>query len=94
MQGVVAKLMTVPEAVSLFEVTEPRMAVYTHFVTKGLEGLDGDAFIERLTRETGYSGELFPAKDGWSIDLPSLDVIPPPDLDSLPQLDRKKHYAD
>ena len=94
MQGVVAKLMTIPEAVSLFEATEPRKAVYTHFVTKGLEVLDPDAFIARLTRESGYSGELFLAKDGWSIDFPALNAIPPPDVGSLPQLDRKKDYVD
>ena len=94
MQGVTAKLMTIPEAVELFRANQPRIGVYTHFVTKELPGDDVDSYIEKATRENGYSGALFLAKDGWSLQLPSLEILPPPSPELLPELDRKRSYEE
>jgi len=92
MKTVIAKLMTINEAVELFSKTEPELAVYTHFVTKDIGG-EVDSFIEKETRNQGYSGPLFLAKDGWSINInDTITVAPAPKADELPNMDRKKHY--
>jgi ribonuclease Z len=94
MQGVVAKLMTIPEAVELFNATQPRLAVYSHFVTKDIPHHSLDTFIESTTRSLGYTGALFLGKDGWSVGLPELEISPPPPAEQLPNLDRKVSYED
>jgi len=93
MQGVVAKLMTIDEAVRLFNAAKPGLAVYSHFVGKELPD-DGDQFIEEATRRSGYGGPLFLARDGWSVDVTSLQVAQPPAPGSLPHLDRKASYRE
>ena len=93
MQEVIAKLMTIPEAVSLFNQTHPRLAAYNHLATKDLTG-EIDAFIESSTRQSGYQGPLFIGKDGWSLGLKTLNPQPPPDPKTLMSLDRKPKYED
>ena len=93
MQAVVAKLMTINEAASLFGAAKPRLAVYSHFVGKELPE-DGDLFIENETRAAGYDGPLFLARDGWSVNVESLEIQPPPNPDELVDLDRKLSYED
>ncbi|MFT2090093.1 MBL fold metallo-hydrolase [Paraglaciecola sp. 2405UD69-4] len=92
MQGVVAKLMSVPEAATLFNKAKPGLAVYSHFVGKELPK-DSDGFIEEQTRKAGYLGPLFLAKDGWSVNVKTLEVSSPPPKASLPNLDRKASYS-
>lgn len=91
MEAVVAKLMTVPEAVELFQKTEPRLGAYTHFVTKALPA-DVDTYIEQATRRAGYTGPLLLGKDGWKLNVETLEVTPPPSVEQLPHLDRKRRY--
>jgi len=92
MQGVVAKLMTIPEAVELFQATQPRLAVYTHFVVNDIPQGTADHYITETTRELGYLNELFLAKDGWSVAFPDLHSISPPPAAPLKDLNSKKSY--
>ena len=60
---VMAKLMLPEQAARLFEETKPRLAVYSHFVKKGLPGAAGDAVIVKRTRDAGYKGPLLMGED-------------------------------
>ncbi len=60
---VMAKLLLPEQAARLFEETKPRLAVYSHFVKKGLPGAAGDAVIVKRTRDAGYKGPLLIGED-------------------------------
>jgi len=60
---VMAKLMLPEQAAKLFKETKPRLAVYSHFVKKGLAGAAGDAVIVKRTRDAGYKGPLLIGED-------------------------------
>jgi ribonuclease Z len=60
---VMAKLMLPEQAAMLFEAVKPGLAVYSHFVKKGLPGAAGDAVIVKRTRDAGYKGPLLMGED-------------------------------
>jgi ribonuclease Z len=64
---VLAKLMSPEQAAELFVQTQPRLAVYSHIVKKGLPGAAGDAEIVRRTRAAGYNGPLLVGADHTAI---------------------------
>lgn len=90
MQGVLAKLTTPEQAAEVFRETAPGMAVYSHIVTKEMHGDAGlDAILAR-TRAAGYDGPLTMGEDRMGILIgDSVEIVPPPSLDDLPNLDSK-----
>ena len=90
MQGVLAKLTTPEQAAEVFKRTSPKMAVYSHIVTKELHGEKGTEEIIARTREAGYDGPLTMGQDRMPIVVgESVEVMPPLSLEGLPNLDSK-----
>ncbi len=95
MRGVLAKLTTVEQAARIFSRAQPRFAVYSHIVLKEMSGAQGVSFLESQTRAHGYKGPLLVAEDRMSITIDeNIVTTPPPDLGSLPALDRKASYSE
>jgi ribonuclease Z len=69
MRPILAKLMSPEQAAQLFKNTQPRLAVYSHIVKKGLPGAPGDETIVRRTRGGGYGGPLLMGSDHTTIVL-------------------------
>jgi ribonuclease Z len=90
MKGVLAKLTTPEQAAEVFKRDAPKMAVFSHIVTKELNGAKGlDELIAR-TRAAGYSGPLTMGQDRMIINIgDAVEIVPPPSLDDLPDLDSK-----
>jgi ribonuclease Z len=90
MQGVLAKLTTPEQAAEVFRETAPGMALYSHIVTKEMQGDAGlNAIIDR-TRAAGYDGPLTMGEDRMSILIgDAIEIVPPASLDDLPNLDSK-----
>jgi ribonuclease Z len=90
MQGVLAKLTTPEQAAEVFKRTKPKLAVYSHIVTKELAGKKGEDRIIARTRAAGYDGPLMMGVDrmGFEIsdDVKLLDTMP---IEQLPNLDSK-----
>jgi len=90
MQGVLAKLTTPEQAAEIFEQTSPKMAVYSHIVTKELQGQTGTDEIIARTRAAGYDGPLTMGEDRMTLLIgDSVEVRQPLPLDDLPNLDSK-----
>jgi ribonuclease Z len=90
MQGVLAKLTTPEQAAEVFEQTSPKMAVYSHIVTKELNGQAGTDEIIARTRAAGYDGPLTMGEDRMTLLIgDAVEVQPPLSLDDLPNLDSK-----
>jgi ribonuclease Z len=64
---VFAKLLTPEQAAQLFATAQPRLAVYSHIVTKGVQPRDEDNLIRQRTRRAGYAGRLLVGSDGQQI---------------------------
>lgn len=90
MKGVLAKLTTPEQAAEVFKRDAPKMAVFSHIVTKELNGARGlDELIAR-TRAAGYAGPLTMGQDRMTILIgDAVTIVPPPSLDDLPDLDSK-----
>jgi ribonuclease Z len=90
MKGVLAKLTTPEQAAEVFKRDAPKMAVFSHIVTKEMNGAKGlDELIAR-TRAAGYAGPLTMGRDRMTILIgDAVEVVPPPSLDDLPDLDSK-----
>jgi ribonuclease Z len=73
MRPILAKLMSPEQAARLFESMQPRLAVYSHIVKKGLPGAAGDDAIVRRTRAAGYRGPLLIGTDHTKI---VLGIVP------------------
>ena len=58
MKGVLAKLTTPEQAAEVFKRAKPKLAVYSHIVTKELQGTKGEDQIIARTRAAGYDGPL------------------------------------
>jgi ribonuclease Z len=90
MKGVLAKLTTPEQAAEIFKRTKPKMAVYSHIVTKEMQGKKGEDLILARTKTAGYDGPLMMGVDrmcfeiGDSVKL--LDTVP---IEQLPNLDSK-----
>ena len=90
MQGVLAKLTTPEQAAEVFKRTSPKMAVYSHIVTKELQGERGMEEIMARTRAAGYEGPLTMGEDRMPIVVgDAVEVMPPLSLEGLPNLDSK-----
>ena len=90
MKGVLAKLTTPEQAAEVFKRAAPKQAVYSHIVTKELNGSKGLDEIIARTRTAGYSGPLTMGADRMTIRIgDAVEVVPPPSLDDLPNLDSK-----
>ncbi len=90
MQGVLAKLTTPEQAAEVFSRAAPKMAVYSHIVTKELNGKKGEDQIIVRTRAAGYDGPLTMGLDRMSIEIgDEVRIVQPADLSDLPNLDSK-----
>jgi len=90
MKGVLAKLTTPEQAAEVFTRAKPKLAVYSHIVTKELQGKKGEDEIVARTRAAGYGGPLVMGVDRMRIEIgDSVKVIAPQPLDDLPNLDSK-----
>lgn len=68
-EPVLAKLMRPEQAARLFSLANPRLAVFSHIVKKGMPGRKGDARIIARTRAAGYKGPLRMGQDGVEISV-------------------------
>ncbi|GAA5534284.1 MBL fold metallo-hydrolase [Deinococcus aluminii] len=91
MQGVLAKLTTPQQAAEVFVKAHPRLAVFSHIVTKELPtGEEGDKIILERTRKAGYNGPLQMGQDRMVIEIGNqVVVVPPQPTEHLPALDSK-----
>ena len=90
MKGVLAKLTTPEQAAEVFKRTRPKLAVYSHIVTKELQGKIGEDQIIERTRTAGYDGPLIMGIDRMSFDISDgVTPVQPKPIDQLPNLDRK-----
>lgn len=90
MQGVLAKLTTPEQAAKVFLEAKPKMAVYSHLVTKELDATKGPEQILARTRAAGYDGPLTMGEDRMVITIgDTVEVLKPQSLDGLPTLDTK-----
>jgi len=90
MKGVLAKLTTPEQAAEVFQRTKPKLAVYSHIVTKELQGKNGEDQIIARTRAAGYEGPLMMGVDRMSFEI-SDEVKPfePQPIERLQNLDSK-----
>jgi len=90
MKGVLAKLTTPEQAAEVFKRTKPKLAVYSHIVTKEMQGKKGEDLILARTRAAGYDGPLTMGVDRMKFEIGDgvklLDTVP---IDQLPNLDSK-----
>jgi ribonuclease Z len=90
MKGVLAKLTTPEQAAAVFKRAKPKLAVYSHIVTKELQGKKGEEEIIARTRAAGYDGPLVVGLDRMAIEIgDGVKVIAPRSIDDLPNLDSK-----
>jgi ribonuclease Z len=90
MKGVLAKLTTPEQAAEVFKRTKPKLAVYSHIVTKELQGKKGEELIIARTRAAGYDGPLLMGVDRMAFEIcDGVKVIPPRSVDDLQNLDSK-----
>jgi ribonuclease Z len=90
MKGVLAKLTTPEQAAEVFKHDAPKMAVFSHVVTKELNGAKGLDELVARTRAAGYTGPLTMGQDRMVINIgEAIEIVPPPSLDDLPDLDSK-----
>jgi ribonuclease Z len=90
MKGVLAKLTTPEQAAEVFKQAKPKLAVYSHIVTKEMQGKKGEDAIIARTRAAGYDGPLVMGIDRMSFEISdSVKMIEPAPLDHLPNLDSK-----
>ena len=90
MKGVLAKLTTPEQAAEVFKRARPKLAVYSHIVTKELQGKKGEDQIIARTRAAGYDGPLLMEIDRMVLEIAGdVKVIEPRSLDDLPNLDSK-----
>ncbi len=88
LDAVLAKLTTPEQAAEVFERASPRMAVYTHIVTKDIPVADIAEVLLGRTRAAGYSGPLVMGEDHMVIDVGDEIVVHPPlPIGDLPTLD-------
>jgi ribonuclease Z len=90
MKGVLAKLTTPEQAAEVFKRAKPKLAVYSHIVTKELQGKQGEEEILARTRAAGYDGPLLMGVDRMGFEIgDDVKAIAPRPLDDLPNLDSK-----
>jgi ribonuclease Z len=90
MKGVLAKLTTPEQAAEVFKKTKPKLAVFSHIVTKELQGKTGEDQIITRTRAAGYDGPLEMGLDRMEIAVgKEVTVSAPRSLGDLPNLDSK-----
>ena len=90
MKGVLAKLTTPEQAAEVFKQAKPKLAVFSHIVTKEMQGKKGEDLIIARTRSAGYDGPLVMGIDRMSFEIAdTVKTIEPAPLDRLPNLDSK-----
>jgi ribonuclease Z len=90
MKAVLAKLTTPEQAAEVFKRARPKLAVYSHIVTKELQGKKGEDQIIARTRAAGYDGPLLMGVDRMAFEITDgLKVIAPQSIDDLQNLDSK-----
>ena len=78
------------QAAEVFKRAKPKLAVYSHIVTKELQGKKGEDQIIDRTRAAGYDGPLLMGVDRMVLEIAGdVKVLPPRSLDDLPNLDSK-----
>jgi ribonuclease Z len=90
MKGVLAKLTTPEQAAEVFKRAKPKLAVFSHLVTKELQGKNGEEQIIARTRAAGYDGPLVMGIDRMAFEIAAdVKTLAPLSLDGLPNLDSK-----
>jgi ribonuclease Z len=90
MKGVLAKLTTPEQAAEVFKRTKPKLAVYSHIVTKEMQGKKGEDLILERTRAAGYSGPLMMGVDRMSFEISDdVKLLETKPIEQLPNLDSK-----
>jgi len=90
MKGVLAKLTTPEQAAEVFKRAKPKLAAYSHIVTKELQGKKGEDEIIARTRAAGYDGPLLIGVDRMAFEITDgVNVIAPRSIDDLQNLDSK-----
>ena len=90
MKGVLAKLTTPEQGAEVFKRARPKLAVYSHIVTKELQGKKGEDQIIARTRAAGYDGPLVMGLDRMAFEIADgVKVIAPQSIDELQNLDSK-----
>jgi ribonuclease Z len=90
MKGVLAKLTTPEQAAEVFKRTRPKLAVYSHIVTKELQGSKGEDQIIQRTRAAGYDGPLVMGVDRMSFEISGeVKLLATKPIEQLPNLDSK-----
>jgi ribonuclease Z len=90
MKGVLAKLTTPEQAAEVFKRAKPKLAVFSHLVTKELQGKKGEEQIIARTRAAGYDGPLVMGLDRMAFEIAAdVKTLAPLSLDGLPNLDSK-----
>jgi ribonuclease Z len=90
MKAVLAKLTTPEQAAAIFLSARPKMAVYSHIVTKDLAVEEIADVITKRTRAAGYLGPLVVGKDRMVFTIgDTVETSEPQSLDDLPALDTK-----
>ena len=88
LQAVLDKLTTPEQAAEVFTRAAPRMAVYSHIVTKDIPVEKVTEVLLGRTRAAGYDGPLVMGEDHMVIDVADeITVHPPLPTDDLPILD-------
>jgi len=82
--GVLAKLTTPEQAAEVFKQAKPKFAVFSHIVTKEMQGKKGEDQIIARTRAAGYDGPLVMGVDRMRFEISdSVKTIEPEPLDRL-----------
>jgi ribonuclease Z len=90
MKGVLAKLTTPEQAAEVFKRTRPKLAVYSHIVTKELQGAKSEDQIIERTRAAGYGGPLVMGVDRMSFEISGeVKPVETTPIERLPNLDSK-----
>jgi Metal-dependent hydrolases of the beta-lactamase superfamily III len=90
MKGVLAKLTTPEQAAEVFKRAKPKLAVYSHIVTKELQGKKGEDRSSPAPAPRRYDGPLVMGLDRMVLEIAGdVKVLPPQPLDDLPNLDSK-----
>jgi ribonuclease Z len=88
LQSVLDKLTTPEQAAEVFKRTSPKMAVYSHIVTKDIINKNLSNVLLGRTRKGGYDGPLVLGKDGMVIEVgDKITVHQPLPTEGLPILD-------
>jgi ribonuclease Z len=87
-QNILDKLTTPEQAAEVFKLTSPKLAVFSHIVTKDILNENLEKVLVGRTRDAGYIGPLVLGKDGMVIEIAEhVKFFEPRSVTNLPILD-------